>query len=98
MTARDSVMPVADRPHAPRPDLSCEIEVVPAFYDRDRADVEAVLGGKVRVPTLVDFGYIAFFAVVLTLFEHIPRADLPFYVGLMDHLARHDVRCPAPVR
>jgi homoserine kinase type II len=35
---------------------------------------------------------------VLTLFEHIPRADLPFYVGLMDHLAHHDVVCPAPMR
>jgi homoserine kinase type II len=34
---------------------------------------------------------------VLTLFEHIPRADLPFYVGLMDHLAHHDVTCPAPM-
>ncbi len=37
-------------------------------------------------------------AYVLTLFEHIPRADLPFYVGLMDHLANHDVRCPAPLK
>ena len=35
---------------------------------------------------------------VLTLFEHIPRADLPFYVGLMDHLATHEVVCPAPMR
>src|SRR5205085_5611283 len=35
---------------------------------------------------------------VLTLFEHIPAADLPFYVGLMDHLARHEVTCPAPMR
>jgi homoserine kinase type II len=35
---------------------------------------------------------------VLTLFEHIPRADLPFYVGLMDHLARHDVRAPLPMK
>ena len=35
---------------------------------------------------------------VLTLFEHIPRDDLPFYVGLMDHLARHEVRCPVPMR
>ncbi len=35
---------------------------------------------------------------VLTLFEHIPRADLPFYVGLMDHLAHRDVVCPAPMR
>jgi homoserine kinase type II len=34
---------------------------------------------------------------VLTLFEHIPREDLPFYVGLMDHLAHHEVICPAPM-
>ena len=35
---------------------------------------------------------------VLTLFEHIPRADLPFYVGLMDHLARNEISCPAPMK
>ncbi|HXZ48285.1 MAG TPA: homoserine kinase [Usitatibacter sp.] len=35
---------------------------------------------------------------VLTLFEHIPRSDLPFYVGLMDHLARRGVACPVPMR
>src|SRR5271154_6610879 len=35
---------------------------------------------------------------VLTLFEHIPRADLPFYVELMDHLVGLDVACPAPMR
>lgn len=35
---------------------------------------------------------------VLTLFEHIPRDDIPFYVGLMDHLAHHEVRCPEPMR
>lgn len=35
---------------------------------------------------------------VLTLFEHIPREDLPFYVGLMDHLAHHEINCPAPMR
>jgi homoserine kinase type II len=35
---------------------------------------------------------------VLTLFEHIPRADLPFYVGLMDHLSRRGVACPQPMR
>jgi homoserine kinase type II len=34
---------------------------------------------------------------VLTLFEHIPRADLPFYVGLMEHLARHEIRAPIPM-
>ena len=36
-------------------------------------------------------------AYVLTLFEHIAREDLPFFVNLMDHLARHDVVCPAPL-
>ncbi len=35
---------------------------------------------------------------VLTLFEHIPRADLPFYVGLMDHLAHRHLTCPQPMR
>ena len=35
---------------------------------------------------------------VLTLFEHIPSADIPFYVGLMDHLAHHEVTCPEPMR
>ena len=35
---------------------------------------------------------------VLTLFEHIPRESLPFYVGLMDHLSHHDVVCPEPMR
>jgi homoserine kinase type II len=34
---------------------------------------------------------------VLTLFEKIPREDLPFYVGLMDHLAGRGIRCPAPM-
>jgi homoserine kinase type II len=34
---------------------------------------------------------------VLTLFEKITREDLPFYLGLMDHLAHHEVLCPAPM-
>jgi homoserine kinase type II len=34
---------------------------------------------------------------VLTLFEKIPREDLPFYVNLMHHLAEREVRCPAPM-
>ena len=34
---------------------------------------------------------------VLTLFEKIPREDLPFYVGLMHHLAEREIRCPAPM-
>jgi homoserine kinase type II len=35
---------------------------------------------------------------VLTLFEKIAREDLPFYLGFMDHLAHHDIVCPAPMR
>jgi homoserine kinase type II len=35
---------------------------------------------------------------VLTLFEHIARDDLPFYVNLMDHLASNEVICPIPMK
>ena len=34
---------------------------------------------------------------VLTLFESIPRAELPFFLHLMAHLARHGLPVPAPI-
>jgi homoserine kinase type II len=34
---------------------------------------------------------------VLTLFERLPAQDLAFYLGLMAHLARHGIPCPAPI-
>ena len=36
---------------------------------------------------------------ILTLYEkRVDRGDLPFYLGLMEHLAEHGVTCPTPVR
>jgi homoserine kinase type II len=34
---------------------------------------------------------------VLTLYERLPAAELPFYLNLMAHLARAGVECPAPM-
>lgn len=34
---------------------------------------------------------------VLTIFEQLARSELPFYITLMAHLARHGIPCPAPL-
>jgi len=36
---------------------------------------------------------------ILTLYEkRVERADLPFFLGLMEHLAEHGLNCPLPIR
>jgi len=36
---------------------------------------------------------------ILTVYEaRAPREDLPFFIGLMDHLAAHGFACPCPIR
>jgi homoserine kinase type II len=36
---------------------------------------------------------------ILTLYEkRVQQDDLPFFIGLMEHLARHGINCPQPVR
>ena len=38
-------------------------------------------------------------AFILTLYEkRVREEDLPFFIGLMEHLAGHGVTCPQPVR
>lgn len=34
---------------------------------------------------------------VLTIFEKLTPAELPFYLGMMGHLAARGIRCPAPI-
>jgi len=80
------------------------------FTPVSRADAESLLG-RYSIGALQDLQGISagientnYFLdtdrarYVLTLFEKLTAAELPFYLGLMSHLAERDVQCPAPVR
>lgn len=79
------------------------------FTTVSEADAQALLS-RYPIGTLVDLQGIAagientnYFLdttsgrYVLTLFEKLTEAELPFYLGLMGHLASRGVSCPAPV-
>src|SRR5262245_39345166 len=73
-----------------------ELEVFLASYDLGRAHVfkgiaEGVSNSNYYLQTSKG-------AYILTLYEkRVEADDLPFYLGLMEHLARAGIACPTPV-
>ena len=59
--------------------------------------VERLLGISAGVQNTNFFVTTTLGRYVLTLFEAMPRAELPFYLHLMAHLARHGLPVPAPI-
>lgn len=57
-------------------------------------DLEGIAAGIENTNYFLDTGSGRY---VLTLFEKLTEAELPFYLGVMAHLAARGVHCPAPV-
>lgn len=74
-----------------------ELEALLADYDAgELLSYKGIAEGSENSNYLLHTSKAAF---ILTLYERrVDKADLPFFLGLMEHLARHGVSCPLPVR
>lgn len=72
-----------------------ELRVWLQGYNLQLVACEGIAAGVTNTNYFVDTTHGRF---VLTLFETLQLDELPFYLQLMSHLARHGVACPAPLQ